>query len=197
MSVTEPGTGKGSVFQWACIFYLVLAVAGIIWIGVRHGTIERALFIAPGSWPIDLGMGLGVGGALTGVWEIARRLLPQPLVVERHFAEVLGPMTVSEAVVLALLSALAEELFFRGAMQAAFGLLPAAALFTVLHLGPGKDFRLWTVFAAVAGIVLGGLMLWRGSLLAPVAAHALVNGIGLARLADSARSKGGQPESSE
>ena len=159
MSVTEPGTGKGSVFQWAWIFYLVLAVAGIIWIGVRHGTIELALFIAPGSWPIDLGIGLGVGGALTGVWEIARRLLPQPLVVERHFAEVLGPMTVSEAVVLALLSALAEELFFRGAMQAAFGLLPAAALFTVLHLGPGKDFRLWTVFAAVAGIVLGGLML--------------------------------------
>ena len=197
MSVTEPETRKGSVFQWAWIFYLVLAVAGIIWIGVRHGTIELALFIAPGSWPIDLGIGLGVGGALTGVWEIARRLLPQPLVVEQHFAEVLGPMTVSEAVVLALLSALAEELFFRGAMQDAFGLLPAAALFTVLHLGPGKDFRLWTVFAAVAGIVLGGLMLWRGSLLAPVAAHALVNGIGLARLADSARSKGGQPESSE
>jgi membrane protease YdiL (CAAX protease family) len=181
--VADQQADRGSVFQWAWIFYLILAIAGGVWLGLRQGTIEMELFIAAGSWPVDLAIGLAVGGLLSGGWEIARRRVPQALIVEDHFAEILGPMTPSEALVLALLSAFAEEIFFRGAMQSAFGLLPAAALFTVLHLGPGREFRLWTAFAALAGLVLGGLMMWRGALLAPIAAHALVNGIGMARLA--------------
>jgi membrane protease YdiL (CAAX protease family) len=183
MSVAEPENRRGSVFQWAWVFYLVLAAAGVVWLGLQRGTIDLALFVEVDSWPIDLGIGLIAGGLLSGVWEVARRALPQPVVIEKHFAEILGPMTASEALVLALLSALAEELFFRGSVQGAFGYLPAAALFTVLHLGPGREFRLWTVFAAAAGLVLGALMMWRGALLAPVTAHALVNGIGLYRLA--------------
>ena len=179
----DPGTSRGSVFRWAWIFYLVLAIAGVVWLGIRHGTIESGVFVKPEAWLTDLGIGLGAGALLCGGWEIARRLLPQPLLIERHFAEVLGPMTRSEAVVLALLSAIAEELFFRGALQDSFGMWPAAALFSLLHLGPGREFRLWTLFAAVAGIVLGALVLWRGALLAAIVAHGLVNAVGLSRLA--------------
>ena len=179
----DPEPKRGSVFQWAWIFYLVLAVAGIVWLGARRGTIDLTLFIGSTSWPIDLAVGIAVGAALSAGWELSRRLLPQALTIEKHFSAILGPMSVSEAVALAVLSAIAEEFFFRGAVQDAFGFLPAAALFTVLHLGPGRDFRLWTLFAAVAGLVLGGLMAWREALLAPIVAHALVNGIGLSRLA--------------
>ena len=124
-----------------------------------------------------------IGALLSGAWELARRRLPSARTVEHHFAEVLGPITVSEAIALAVLSAIAEEFFFRGAVQDAWGFLPAAALFALLHLGPGRELRLWTLFAALAGLVLGGLVVWRQSLLAPTVAHALVNGIGLSRLA--------------
>jgi membrane protease YdiL (CAAX protease family) len=47
--------------------------------------------------------------------------------------------------------------------------------------------RLWTLFAVVAGSLFGGLMLWRGNLLAPVVAHFLVNAVNLSRLAAETR----------
>ncbi len=95
----------------------------------------------------------------------------------------LGPLTASEAFGLALLSGFAEELFFRGAVQGQWGFVPATILFALLHSGPGRAFRFWTLFAALAGLLFGGLMVWRGNLLAPVLGHFLVNGVNLRRLA--------------
>jgi membrane protease YdiL (CAAX protease family) len=50
---------------------------------------------------------------------------------------------------------------------------------------------MWTVFAALAGLLFGGLMLWRGNLLAPMVGHFVVNAINLRslsrRLGESAR----------
>lgn len=129
---------------------------------------------------------------LWAVWHLFLRFLPAARELEDRLAGLLGPVSTSEALVLALLSGFAEELFFRGAVQASLGWIPAALLFALLHTGPGRAFRLWTLFALVAGFLLGGMMLWRGNLLAPVTAHALVNGINLRglgrRAAEAARS---------
>lgn len=176
------GGARGDTFRWASAFYLVLAVVGVVWLGLRGGRIESGIFIGFETWPVDLVLGIVTGLLLSGGWEVAGRFFPQPRSVEAYFREVLGPLDVSEALVLALLSAIAEEIFFRGALQGSFGLLPAAILFTLLHMGPGRDFRVWTIFAGVAGVALGGLTLWREALLAPMTAHALVNAIGLYRL---------------
>ena len=46
-------------------------------------------------------------------------------------------------------------------------------------------------FALVAGLLLGGMMLWRGNLLSPVLAHALVNGINLRQLGRAAAAEHG------
>jgi hypothetical protein len=119
---------------------------------------------------------------LLALWELGRRIFPTAKQLEDRLAELLGPMDLSEVVALALLSGFAEELFFRGAVQGSWGWLPATVLFALLHTGPGPAFRLWTLFAAVAGLVLGALMIWRGNLLAPVVAHGLLNGINLGRL---------------
>lgn len=88
-----------------------------------------------------------------------------------------------EIVALALLSGFAEELFFRGAVQGAWGWFPATVLFTLLHTGPGSTYKAWTAFAGVAGLALAGLMLWRGNLLAPILAHVVVNAVNLNQLA--------------
>ena len=57
-------------------------------------------------------------------------------------------------------------------------------LFGALHSGP----RLigWAIFATLAGLLMGGLFLWTGGLLAPILAHALINGIQLWRMAEPA-----------
>lgn len=166
-------------------------MAGSLWIGFARGVIPLALFVDRRRFGIDLAAGVGAGLLLVGVWHLASRLLPTARDLEAALARVLGVIPPSEALALALLSGFAEELFFRGAVQGAFGFLPATLLFALLHSGPGRAFRLWAVFATLAGLLFGGLMLWRGNLLAPVAGHFVVNAINLRslsrRLGESAR----------
>ena len=179
----EPkSVAPGALLRWGSWLYLGLAIAAILWLGAREGAIRLALFFDPASWPADLGAGAAAAAILLGLWHLARTLLPSARALERSLAETLGPLTAAEVVTLALLSGFSEELFFRGAVQSEWGIVPATALFAVLHMGPGKEYRIWTLFALVAGAVLGGLALWRGSLLAPALAHVAINLVGLARL---------------
>ncbi|MGB3563468.1 MAG: type II CAAX endopeptidase family protein [Thermoanaerobaculia bacterium] len=170
---------------WA--FYLILAISGVVWIGWRDGSVRLGHFFNPETWWVDTATGVGAAGLLLALWEAGRRIFPTARQLEHRLAELLGPIDLSEVVALALLSGFAEELFFRGAVQGSWGWLPATVLFALLHTGPGPAFRLWTLFAAVAGMVLAALMIWRGNLLAPVVAHGLLNGINLARLVKSER----------
>ena len=55
------------------------------------------------------------------------------------------------------------------------GLLGSALLFSLLHIGPGSHFVPWTVSALLMGVVLGGLFVLTGDLLAPIAVHFTVN----------------------
>ena len=73
-------------------------------------------------------------------------------------------------------------MFFRGAMQPAWGYLVATLLFAVLHSGRGRELLLWTLTALLAGAMLGGLMAWRGNLLAPILCHVAVNAVQLRRI---------------
>ena len=189
----------GRLYRFAWGLYLFMALAGILWIGVRQGVIPLSLFVDPKRWWLDLGLGLGAGMVLLAVWWVAERVFPLARELEGRLASVLGPITVSEAVGLALLSGFAEELFFRGAVQGTLGWAAATILFGLLHSGPGRAFRLWTVFALLAGLALGGVMAWRGNLLGPVVGHVLVNAVNLRRLAsragDSARLREGEAQS--
>ncbi len=191
--------GPGRLYRFAWGLYLFMALAGILWIGVRQGRIPLSLFIDPERWWLDLGLGLGAGLLLLAVWWVAERVFPLARELEARIASVLGPITVSEAIGLAVLSGFAEELFFRGAVQGTLGWAAATILFGLLHSGPGRAFRLWTVFALLAGLVLGGLMVWRGNLLGPAVGHFLVNAVNLRRLAsragDSARLREGETQS--
>ena len=67
-------------------------------------------------------------------------------------------------------------------MQSSWGWLWATALFGLLHSGPGPVFRIWTVFALVAGAFFAALTVYRGTLLPAMVAHFLVNWINLAAL---------------
>lgn len=165
---------------WA--FYLVLALAGVVWIGWR-GDLGPALFLATGTWLRDLAWGVAAAAALVGLWALARRTLAAARRIERHIAGLLGDVTGEEAFALAVISGIAEEIFFRGAVQGSWGWPAATVLFAVLHTGPGRTFRLWTLFALVAGLAFAFLVEATGNLLAAIVAHAGVNGVNLLYLA--------------
>lgn len=188
----------GRLYRLGWAIYLLMAVAGILWIGFRvDGPIPLGLFLDPDGWWLDLLLGIGSGLFLLGVWWTGERISPLARQLEDQLAAVLGPLTTAEAVSLAVLSGFAEELFFRGAVQGQWGWLAATVLFAVLHTGPGRAFRVWTLFAMVAGGLFGGLMEWRGNLLAPVVGHFLVNGVNLRRLASRAGDSVRLPRSEE
>jgi membrane protease YdiL (CAAX protease family) len=95
----------------------------------------------------------------------------------------LAGLRASDALLLALASGLAEEMLFRGALQPSVGIVWASLIFGACHFLPRKELALWSLYAVVMGFAFGSLYEWTGHLVAPVTAHALVNGINLPRLA--------------
>ncbi|HEX2253595.1 MAG TPA: type II CAAX endopeptidase family protein [Thermoanaerobaculia bacterium] len=194
-----PPTEPVPLVRTAWGFYLLIALAGLLWIGLREDVIPVSLFLDLQTWWIDLGLGIGSGLVLVGVWRLAVVAVPGARELEERIAALLGHLSGDEALALAVLSGIAEELFFRGALQGSWGWIAATLLFALLHTGPGKVFGLWTLFAVVAGGLFGGLMLWRGNLLAPMLAHFVVNAINLRRLVREAAASrdAAEPETGE
>ncbi len=102
--------------------------------------------------------------------------------LEMEFARLIGPLSTRDIAIMAILSGIGEELFFRGAMQPSLGLVATSLIFGLLHIGPGKRFLPWTAFALVIGFVLGWFFEETGTLLAPIVAHIGINLINLKRL---------------
>lgn len=174
-------------FPLAAAFYLALAIAGIVGLGAQKGALGVAVWIDPGSWWIDLGVGVGLGALLLALWAAMVRFAPGARRVEAELRARLGPIRRSEAVALAVVSALAEEVAFRGALQTWLGWLPAAILFALAHWAPARHFRWWTLWALAGGLALGWVTLERGTLAAAIAAHLTANSWQLVRFALHAR----------
>lgn len=176
-----PDRRRPNVYALAWGFYLVIAVVGLVWLGVRNGRLELALFLDPRGWPVDAAVGFATGALLAASWHLGCRFWSRARALESRLAELLGPLRADEAVTLAVISGIAEEVLFRGAILQAWGWIAATLLFALVHFG-GRAYRLWTVWALVAGLLLAFLVLWRGNLLPVILAHAVVNTAGLLRL---------------
>lgn len=141
---------------------------------------ELATALGEGSahlWSLGLGVAFGLLVILASRLTVQRYEWARRLHVElRPFARSLSPTGV---LVLALLSSAGEELLFRSLLQPWMGLWPQALLFGLVHQLPGPSRWVWAAWAFGVGLVLGMLFQVTGSLLGPLAAHALVNGVNL------------------
>lgn len=180
-----PVPKAGEFYRAAWIFYLVLAVGGIVWLGLSRERLEWSAFVGEESWPRDLSAGLAAALFLVAAWRLGRRFFPAMKELEGQIAAAIGPVERGEVLVLALLSGFAEELFFRGAMLGSWGPWVSTALFGLMHSGRGWSFACWTVFALVAGGVFAALTVLTGNLLAAIVGHVMVNAINLGRLVRS------------
>ncbi|HEY6726903.1 MAG TPA: type II CAAX endopeptidase family protein [Polyangiaceae bacterium] len=125
-------------------------------------------------------LGLVLGASVVG--------LTRPMVTRLGWARTLHielrrlvaqDLSFTGIVVLAILSALGEELLFRGLLHSWLGLLPQAIIFGLVHQIPGKSRWVWVTWATLMGFLLGGVFQLTGSLLGPIVAHGVINGFNL------------------
>jgi len=173
------------------LFYGGMGVAALLWrMGSLFGTpgdsiLHPSIAAAATAWSLPAALGAGVAAGLLAVaisegltrWTKLGRALSDLL------AETIGPLGRADAWLLALASGLAEEMFFRGAVQPKLGIVWASLLFGAAHFMPRRELVLWSGYAALMGLGLGWLYDRTGQLAAPIAAHVVVNAINLPRLA--------------
>ncbi len=172
------------LYRVAWGFYLLLGVGGLVGLAAQGRRIDLRLLVDPQSWWIDVGLGLVSGSVLLLIWLAARRRLAAARELEEVLARLLQLVRRPEVVALAVISALAEEVAFRGALQGAIGWVGAAAIFGLLHIGPGAAFRVWSAYALLGGVSFGIIADQRHALLGPILGHLIVNLVQLRRLAD-------------
>ena len=170
---------------WVLIFYGALAGVAVAWRAWADGALPWRASPDAALAPLWLRLGLGVaaGLALVAASRFATERTRTGRALADELSALLGPLSGRRALVFALASGLAEEAFFRGALQPRVGLLAATLLFAAAHYVPRAGLRVWSLFALAAGALFGALFEMTGDLLAPALAHAVVNGLNLRWLA--------------
>jgi membrane protease YdiL (CAAX protease family) len=156
--------------------YTVLLTVALVWIFFQ-GRLSVALFFDSRleNLPRLCLMTLGAAGFLIALSLYCRRNFEWARELEDEFCKVLVPLRLWEIAAIGLLSGVAEETFFRGAIQPVFGLIPASLAFGLAHFIPRSPLWHWSLYAAFAGFLLGCLFELTHHLVPAIAAHSLTN----------------------
>lgn len=184
-AIVLPGMIRWGRLALASVFLGVgSAAVGMMWRGgvpVLHP--EPWLELGPGVRDAYSG---AVGLALGALSVLLTRAMVNKWGWAKHLHAELRPIargiTGTGIVVLAVTSAGGEELLFRGLLAPWIGLVPQALIFGLAHQIPGRSRWVWATWASAMGVLLGSIFQLTGSLVGPVVAHALVNGLNLAYL---------------
>lgn len=165
--------------------YLALAAAGLVWSSFRgHPNVWRVPGREDPEVMIGTLTGLLMGLGIVFASRLAVYRYEWARALHRDLRALLGPLPDSELLVLALASSIGEEIFFRGALMPAIGLVGSSLVFALLHVGPKLRFLPWTISSFVAGVLFGQLFLWSGDLTGAVVAHFTVNFLNLRHLSE-------------
>jgi membrane protease YdiL (CAAX protease family) len=151
------------------------------------------------AWGVERPVaGVLAGGLAAGVlaW-LNYRWLHHPTGMFRHVRTVVddvlvptfGELSGVQIAFVSLAAALGEEIFFRGWLQPVIGWVPAAVVFGAAHVAGARMLALG-VWATGMGLVLGGLVIVTGGLLASMIAHACYDMAAFRYLVEVARLRG-------
>jgi membrane protease YdiL (CAAX protease family) len=181
---------RGSSWSRAALVtavYLVLGAAAVVWGNLRgHPDVWRLHGAEPtlSMTFASLVCGLAAGGLLVFLSRLALYRFEWARELHRELRHMLFPLAEVEILVLAAASSVGEELFFRGALMPAVGLVLSSAIFALLHIGPKARHLPWTASSFGAGLLFGAIFLWTGDLTGPVVAHFLINFLNLRHVAE-------------
>ena len=167
----------------AAIVYGLLAAAAVA-IGFLRGypdIFHHPEGLVPTSFPLfgrvllggAAGIAFGLGIVRLSRFTVFRFKWARTLHIE--FRGLLGPLRGRDILAFAVFSAVAEEMFFRGAIQPELGIVPTSLIFGLLHIAPGRKFLPWPFQAVAMGFAFGGLYWLSGDLSAPIMAHFTIN----------------------
>ena len=165
---------SGALVLTAGVFYLLMSLVGLGLLLVQDLEFETAVLGDGSEVGRDCLLGAGCGLVVVGLTWLCRGLAVVEALNEELRALLGRPSSLAIAL-LAVSSAVGEEIFFRGALQPLLGFWITAVLFGLLHGGSSPRFRVWTVFAMVAGLLLGWLATYTENLLAPILCHMTIN----------------------
>jgi membrane protease YdiL (CAAX protease family) len=184
----EPLPDRQAFVRTALGFYGAMGCLALLW---RMGVSSESILFpgagvgaegSPSLWAA-VTAGLLVGLVSVGLSEALTRATKLGDQLADLLGESLSGLTMGDAMLLALASGMAEEMFFRGALQPAVGLGWASLIFGACHFMPRRELAIWSFYALAMGLAFGWLFEWTGHLAAPITAHVVVNGINLPRLA--------------
>ncbi len=164
---------------WAV--YAPMGAVGFAWARIARGAVlttpKNAWLSQDSSVALSMGCALALLVVVITVWStrvlVARTQWARAL--HRELRITLVGSSAGQLAVLASLSAFAEELFFRAALQPVVGLVAASCAFGLVHVSPRGTGVAWTAWALLMGLVFGVLFEASGSLIVPIVAHALIN----------------------
>lgn len=179
---SEESYSREKVLWMVLIPQFVLLLISVIWISVfPRANVLVYLKITP--MPVLCGILTGIALAFTGygfyIFSKKTKFLYETVEL---FEETLAPafknLKISDMISLSIISGFCEEIFFRGLMQPAFGMIIASLAFGLLHL-PGFKFWFYAIWASLSGGLFGWLFIISHSLWIPITAHAINNIIGM------------------
>jgi len=175
----EPGRRPGGAprpnIPLVLAFYALLAGAAVVWDALRSGP-SRLLPQPEAAHPaVSVALALAFAAAAVGSSRLLERRFAWARRLTAELARVLGPLAPREIAVFSLASGVAEELFFRGALQPDAGIWLTSLIFGLCHGYLDRRFVSWMVMATAVGFGLGLLAHHTGSLLAPTIAHFTIN----------------------
>jgi len=178
---------RPNIVRAATVFYAVV-IAGSCVYAFAFGHFDVLLGErAPDMTSLLQGVMLGL--LIVGLSHLAHATLRSVRRASTMMARMLGPITVAQAIRLAVLSGFGEELAFRGALWPHLGVVGGAVLFGLLHTVPVRALAAYPIFAFLAGLVLGLLREQSGSLWPAVVCHFTVNALNLAWIGRQGRTQ--------
>ncbi len=163
------------------VLYCVLAVTALLWLWARDRleALPLAAIGRHGPW-LAAAVGLAVGwlGALVVAFMTThmQKLREHETMTRRVF----GCMGEVSAVAFVLVAAVAEELFFRLAVQDSFGLAGSVAVYVVLNISIGGLW--WLPITLLHALALGLIVQQGFGLLGSATANAILNHLSLRRM---------------
>jgi uncharacterized protein len=176
------------MLRWGAAAYALLGIFALVLVDLWRG---QSAFVHPEPW---LSLEPSARHVYSVLWGVAfgslvvvsTRVAVTRFDWARQLHSALRPfarsMTPAMILIMAALSAFGEEMLFRGLLQPAIGIVPQALVFGAAHQIPGPSRWVWVVWATLVGLAFGGMFQLTGSLLGPLAGHALVNALNLAYL---------------
>lgn len=165
----------GGLAGASAVFYALMSLLGVGILAAQGLSVGPTVFGDGQSVLRDTLLGAGAGLAVVLLTWLVRDVGPVKRLSDELKGALGGAPSSGAIAVIAVTSAVGEELLFRGALQPLLGLWLTALVFGFLHGGTRPRLYLWAIFAFAAGLLLGWLADWTGNLLAPILCHLTVN----------------------